>query len=182
MRVLFFLLDTLFLLLIGATLLRAWMNTRRVRMTEQPGPFVMALSNWLVMPLRRLLPRRWVQLNADIGSLIAAVLLAVAYVLLFGLLVGGVAGLGAWGGVVFGWPLLALQMLLRAALQLVMLLALVHAILSWVQPRAPVQYMLGRLLDPLVAPIRRVLPLVGGVDLSLLVLMLLAQIGLMLIA
>lgn len=178
MGVAFFLLDTAFLLLIGATLLRAWMNTRRVRMTEQPGPFVMALSNWLVMPLRRLMPRRWAQLNADVGSLCAAVVLAVAYALLFSLLVGGVAGLG----LLFGWPLLALQMLLRSALQLVMLLALVYAILSWVQPRAPVQYVLGRLIDPLVAPIRRVLPLVGGVDLSLLVLLLLAQIGLMLIA
>lgn len=181
MRVLFFLLDTVFMVLVGATLLRAWMNTRRVRMTEQPGPFVMALSNWLVMPLRRLLPRSWVQFNVDVGSLLAAALLAVAYALLFGVLVGGVVGWSA-GGVLLGWPALALQMLLRAMFQLVMLLALVHAILSWVQPQAPVQYMLARLLDPLLAPIRRVLPLVGGVDLSLLVLLLLAQIGLMLLS
>ena len=79
----------------------------------------------------------------------------------------------------FGIPFLAVKMLLRSAIQLIMLLAFVYAILSWVQPQAAVGHMMARLVEPLLAPIRRVLPLIGGVDLSVLVLILLMQIGLL---
>jgi len=50
-----------------------------------------------------------------------------------------------------------------------------------VQPQAPIQYTLGQLLQPLLAPIRRVLPTVGGVDLSVLLLIVLLQVALILI-
>lgn len=175
MSVLLFLLDTLFFALIAACLLRAWMNTRRIRMTQQPGPFVMALTNWLVGPLRRVLPRRLAQHDMDMGSLLGAVLLSLLYAAAALALVGGLSALMG----LFGIPFLALKMLLRSAIQLVMLLAFVYAILSWVQPQAAVGHMMARLVEPLLAPIRRVLPLIGGVDLSVLVLILLMQIGLL---
>lgn len=180
MSVLLFLLDTLFFTLTAAALLRAWMNTRRLRMTQQPGPFVMALTNWLVMPLRRALPRRWVQHNVDVGSLLGAVLLVLVQAGIYSwLLAPGAAGMGT--SALVWWPLLAFKMLLRYTLQLVMLLAFGYAILSWVQPQSPVMHLLARLIDPLAAPIRRVLPLIGGVDLSLLVLIVLMQVGLMVV-
>ena len=172
MSVLLFLIDTLFFVLIAASLLRAWMNSRRIRMTEQPGPFVMALTGWLVGPLRRLLPRRLAQHNLDLGSLLGALVLSLAYAVVVLALLGGLGSL-------VGIPLVALKMLLRCAVQLVMLLAFGYAILSWVMPQSPVHSLLSRLIEPLLAPIRRVLPLIGGVDLSVLVLILLAQIGLM---
>ena len=50
-RILSFLLDTLFFVLIGAALLRAWMNRLRINMRVQPGVFVMAVTDWLVKPL-----------------------------------------------------------------------------------------------------------------------------------
>lgn len=175
MSVLLFLLDTLFFALIAACLLRAWMNTRRIRMTQQPGPFVMALTNWLVGPLRRVLPRRLAQHDMDMGSLLGAVLLSLLYAAVVLALVGG---LSAMTGLV-GLPLLAGKMVLRSVLQLIMLLAFVYAILSWVQPQAPVMHMMARLVEPLLAPIRRVVPLIGGVDLSVLVLILLMQVGLL---
>ena len=55
-RILDFLLETAFFVLIAAALLRAWMNWLRVSMFAQPGSFVMALTDWLVKPLRRTLP------------------------------------------------------------------------------------------------------------------------------
>jgi len=175
MSVLLFLLDTLFFALIAACLLRAWMNTRRIRMTQQPGPFVMALTNWLVGPLRRVLPRRLAQHDMDMGSLLGAVLLSLLYAAAALALVGGLSALMG----LFGIPFLAVKMLLRSAIQLIMLLAFVYAILSWVQPQAAVGHMMARLVEPLLAPIRRLLPLIGGVDLSVLVLILLMQIGLL---
>ena len=144
-------------------------------MTQQPGPFVMALTNWLVGPLRRVLPRRLAQHDIDMGSLLAAVMLSLLYAVVLLALVGG---LSAVMGLV-GIPLVAIKMLLRSTIQLIMLLAFAYAILSWVQPQAPVMHLMGRLVEPLLAPIRRVVPLIGGVDLSVLVLILLMQVGLL---
>jgi YggT family protein len=58
---------------------------------------------------------------------------------------------------------------------------LVFAVLSWVQPGAPVMGTLDRLCSPLLRPIRRVVPQIGGMDLSVLVLIVLLQIGLILL-
>lgn len=182
MRILLFLLDTLFFLLVGAALLRGWMNSRRMRMTQQPGVFVMAVTDWIVQPLRKTLPRGWAQANTDWGSFLSALLLA----LLYSAIVHSV-----WGGSLPGvqslpWtltlPLMALTFLLRTVLQGLMLLALGYAILSWVQPQAPLQAALARLIDPVLRPIRRFVPLIGGVDLSVLVLVILLQVGLLIMA
>lgn len=181
MRIVLFLLDTLFFLLVGAALLRGWMNTRRVRMATQPGPFVIAMTDWLVQPLRRTLPRAWAQANMDWGSFLAALLLALTYSALLHVLWGGtLPGVQALGFLITV-PLLALQFILRTVLQGLMLLLLGYAVLSWVQPYSPLIGSLGRLLDPLLAPVRRIVPTIGGVDLSVLVLLILLQIGLMLI-
>ncbi len=177
MQILQFLIDTLFFFLIGACLLRAWMNTQRIRMAQQPGPFVMALTDWLVAPLRRVLPRAVAQSNLDGGSLLAALLLSLAYGVVVWLVWAG-------GDAAFALPTvlsMGLRILVRSALQLVMLLAFAYAILSWVQPRSPVMYVLSHIVEPLVRPLRRFVPTIGGVDLSVLVLVMLAQVGLMLV-
>lgn len=181
MQVLIFLLETIFFFLVGAALLRGWMNTWRMRMTQQPGLFVMAITDWVVQPVRKVLPRRLAQANTDWGSVTAAVILALVYALLVHLLWGGAmlaeAGLG--GVPVVLW--FALKFLLRTALQGLMLLALVYAIVSWVQPASPLYGTLGRLVEPCLKPIRRWVPQIGGVDLSVLVLVVLLQVGLMLV-
>ncbi|MES2978198.1 MAG: YggT family protein [Pseudomonadota bacterium] len=184
-RIAGFLLETVFFLLIAAALMRCYMNWLRLTMTVQPGVFVMALTNWLVKPLRRIMPRAMVQSRLDSASLIAAFLLALAYALisltLFGLLAGG-GDLSDLGGLLWiSLPGLALKMLVRVALQTMVVVVLGFAILSWVQPHSPLYGLLGRLCDPLLAPLRRVVPMIGGVDLSALVLILLLQIGLMLL-
>lgn len=175
MRILLFLLDTVFFFLVAAALLRAWMNHQRVSMQGQPGRFVMALTDWLVQPLRKLLPAAVVKGRIDGGSLIAALLLALLHAALWLFLAMGVEA--PWSAV----PLLGLKFLLRALLQGLMLLLIVYAVLSWVQPRSPLMALLDRLTSPMVAPLRRVIPLVGGVDLSVLVLIIILQVGLMLL-
>jgi YggT family protein len=72
----------------------------------------------------------------------------------------------------------SIRILLRVFLQGWMILLLGYAILSWVQPQSPVLGTLDRLCAPVLRPVRRVVPLVGGVDLSVLVLLILLQIGL----
>ena len=177
MRIVSFLLETVFYLLIGASLLRAYMNWLRISMTAQPGTFVMALTNWLVKPLRRVLPQAVARSKVDSGSLFAAVLLALVYALMAALL--------------FGWfdgdmPLLAvlafaIKMLLRVALQTLTILVFGYVIISWVQPGSHGHGLLSRLVEPALTPLRRIVPTIGGIDLSAMALLLLLQIGLMLL-
>ena len=55
-------------------------------------------------------------------------------------------------------------------------LLIIQAVLSWMQTSSPVQHVLNQLTDPLLKPIRRLIPLVGGIDLSPLVALLLLQV------
>ena len=182
MRVLFFLLETLFFFLIGAALLRAWMNQLRINMAGQPGRFVMALTHWLVAPVRRVLPKALVQSRIDWGSLTAALLLALIYGGLWLVLVTVVSPAeGAPMVSMLAIPTLAFKLLLRVLLQGLMVLLLAYAVLSWVQPASPVLTTLDRLCGPILKPIRRFLPLIGGVDVSVMVLIVLLQIGLILL-
>ncbi|MEO5659828.1 MAG: YggT family protein [Polaromonas sp.] len=183
-RILGFLLETAFFVLIAAALLRAWMNWLRVSMTAQPGRFVMALTDWLVKPMRRALPKSLAQARVDWASVLAAVLMALAYALLwwllFSVLMGAAEGALAFApAVLLALPVFALKMLLRVTLQTLFMLVLGYAVLSWVQPNSMAYGLLARLTEPLLTPLRRVIPTIGGVDLSALVLLLLLQIGMM---
>lgn len=180
-RILSFLLETIFFVLIAAALLRAWMNWVRVNMSAQPGSFVMALTDWLVKPLRRVLPRSLAQSRVDWASVIAAAVLALAYALLWGLLSGVLLGALGLAPLILLMLSFALKMLVRVALQTLFILVLGFAILSWIQPGSPAYVLLGRLTDPVLAPLRRVIPAIGGVDISALVLIVLLQIALMIL-
>lgn len=185
-RVLSFLLETFFFVLIATALLRAWMNWLRINMRGQPGTFVMAVTDWLVKPVRLALPKALAQSKIDWASLLAAGLFALIYglvwLLLFTVILGGM-GLAALDPIMLLSVLgFALKMLLRVALQTMMILVIGFAILSWVQPGSPAYGLLGRLTEPLLAPLRRVIPSVGGIDLSAIALIVALQIGLMVLA
>ncbi len=182
MRIVFFLLETVFFFLVAAALLRAWMNRLRLHMSAQPGRLAIALTDWLVAPVRRVLPPALARSRTDWGSLVAALLLSLLYGALWLLLAASVSerdfSFESALATVLG---MALRLLLRTLLQGLMVLLLGYAILSWVQPHSPVMATLERLCAPLLRPVRRIVPLVGGVDLSVLVLIILLQVGLMLL-
>ena len=98
-----------------------------------------------------------------------ALLLAVAWTVVF-----APSRTPAFGGVV----LLAAYWLIKWSLYLLMGLVILHAVLSWVNPHAPVAPALDQLTRPFLAPLRRVIPLVGGVDLTPLVVIVAAQVAL----
>jgi YggT family protein len=136
--------------------------------------------------VRRVLPKSLAQSEVDLASVIAAVVLALAYALLWSLLFGVLLGVAHWSlqlGPVALLSLLvfALKMLIRVALQTLIIMVLGYAILSWIQPGSPVYALLGHLTDPVLAPLRRVIPRIGGVDISAIVLIVLLQIALMIL-
>ena len=181
MRVVVFLVETVFQWLVGAALLRAWMNGLRVNMRVQPGLFVMALTDWLVKPLRRWLPQPLVKGRLDWGSVLAAVLLAIVCALALRALSGSLSGMLPAISWAASWPALALVFLLRTGLQMLSLLLLGSVLVSWLQPGSPLYAMLARLVVPLLEPVRRVVPLLGGIDLSPAIVLLLLQMAVMLL-
>ena len=169
------LLQVAFGLVVGACLLRLYMQYQRVAMSARSGnplgPLIFALTDWLVLPLRRVIPSmgRW-----DSASLVAAYLLELIQFMLFWLLAGAHAS-------AVSIPMVAAFALVHLALSALSGLVIIYAVLSWVQTESPMADVIGRMVAPLLKPIRRVVPLVGGVDLSPLVLLVLLQVvGIML--
>ena len=162
-----FLLDVIGGLLTGACLLRLYMQWQRVPFSNPVGGLVFALTDWLIMPLRRVIPPvgRW-----DVSSLVAAMLVQLVQYALLTLLLG--AG-SAWAWL----PWLALFGLLRVAVSGLIGLLIVYAVLSWIQGgRSPLADVIARLCEPVLRPFRRVIPLMGGFDLSPLVALVVLQV------
>ena len=155
----------------GACLLRLYMQALRVPMSVRSGNplgrFVFALTDWIVLPLRRVLPA----LGAlDSASLVAAFLLQLAKFALLWLLAGA-------GGGLLALPVLALFGLLSIAISGMTVAVIVYAVLSWVPTPSVLSGVMARLVEPMLRPIQRVLPLVGGIDLSPLVVLLALQVA-----
>lgn len=164
-------LDVLAGLVGGACLLRLYMQWLRAPFSNPLGQFVLAVSNWIVLPLRRVLP---IRAGWDVASLLAALLIElVQFALLW--FVAGMAG-GAEGALMV-LPVLALFGVARLAISGMTGLLMLYTVLSWVQTRSPLYATVERLCQPPLQPIRRAVPLVGGIDLSPLVLLLLLQIA-----
>lgn len=155
----------------GMCLLRLYMQYQRIPMSARSGNplarFVFALTDWLVLPLRRFLPALG---GLDTASLLAAFLLELAQFCLLWLLVGSGAGFSSV-------LILAAFGVARLAISGMTGLVIVYAILSWVQTNSVLSDLVERLCAPPLIPIRRVVPLVGGVDLSPLVLLVLLQVA-----
>lgn len=171
LQIITFLLQIAAGLLVGLCLLRLYMQYHRVPLTARSGnpigPLIFALTDWLVLPLRRVMPAigRW-----DSASLVAALLIELAQYTILWLVLGG---RGSPASIL----LLAVFGVVRLALSGLSVLVIVYAILSWVQTHSPMVGLLARLVSPLLQPLRRVVPLVGGLDLSPLILLVLLQVG-----
>ena len=165
-------LDVLAGLVAGSCLLRLAMQAQRISFHQPLGRFVFAMTDWIVMPLRRVIPpfSRW-----DLSSLLAAWLIKALQLLLLWIFMGMHGSLG--------WlPLASLVGLLQLVVSALSALVFIYAIMSWVQPHSPLMQVADRLVQPWLDPVRRVVPLIGGVDLAPLVLILLLQLVGMLLA
>jgi YggT family protein len=74
------------------------------------------------------------------------------------------------------WPILAFIDLLDLILSGLVGLVFASVILSWVSAGSQIQYLVSLLVNPLLAPIRNVLPNFGALDLSPLALLLILQV------
>jgi YggT family protein len=130
------------------------------------GSYVLPLSNWIVIPLRRVIPSIG---RFDVASFLAAYLLILVKVAIL-----------LWISGVFlpslSWLMIAFIDLLDLILSGLVGLVFASVILSWVSAGSQIQYLVSLLVNPLIAPIRKALPNFGALDLSPLVLLLILQV------
>lgn len=153
-------------------LMRFFMQFFRVPFNNQLGAFVLQLTNWLVMPLRRVLPGIF---GLDLSSLLPAYLLQVIVMLAVVSLRAGLEVLTpeSMALLVITRSLLAL---VRTSIYLLIGLLIVQAILSWVNPTSPINRPINQMTQVFLRPIRRLVPPIANIDLSPLIAILMAQV------
>ena len=170
-----FLLDTVFGIVTYAFLLRFVMQWLRAPFRNPLGQAVMALTDWAAKPVRRVIPGFR---GLDGSTLVLAWLAQFLWLIALALVVGpGVLS----GGLLGMFALLACVELVKAMLWLLIIVVFAQAILSWTAPDGPFAGVLNALTFRFLAPIRRIVPPLGGtLDLSPLIVIVLAQLALML--
>jgi YggT family protein len=138
----------------------------RVGFRNPMGEFVIATTNWMVMPVRRVIPGL---AGLDLSTLLLAWLVQALGLWAQAAIVGAEPGLGTIAAI-------AAVDLLRYSLYILVFAVLVQAVLSWVNPYAPLAPVFDTLTRPFLRPLRRVVPPIGNVDLTPLILIVLLQV------
>ena len=164
-------LDWLFGFFTLALLARFAMQWTRASFRNPLGQFVVAVTDWAVVPVRRLIPSAF---GFDLTTLFLAWLAqAMFHGLVFGLFAPAAAVTPA---AIFSLALLAVLATARLASYLLMGAVIISARLSWINPYAPLAPVFNAIAQPFLRPLQRLIPTIGGVDLSPLVLLLALQV------
>jgi len=168
----YFLISTLLELVVLTFVLRLLLQTVRADFYNPISQAILRITNPLVIPARRAIPA-WGRL--DLPTLVVIIILQLAATLT----------LSGLQGVLYGVPFpgvatllyFALLGLMRLLVQFYFFALLVYALMSWFGPQQhnPLAGMLGRLCNPILGPVRRLLPPIGGLDFSVLVVLLALQ-------
>lgn len=171
-----FLIEISFTILGAAFLARCWLHAVRFHPFNPFSQLIFRATEWLSKPIRSVIPSGK---SIDYPSLLGAYLIALFYLIFLWMV-----AMRSVPPVELLMPALlaALVTLGRWSLNLIIWLTLIQAVLSWVNPLAPVMPVLRTLTEPLLEPIRRILPNFSGFDFSPLVLLILAQIAMMVLS
>jgi YggT family protein len=153
-------------------LMRFFMQIFRVSFASQLGRFVLQLTDWLVVPLRKVIPSLR---GLDLASLLPAYLvqaLLVAIALLF------YRGLEHMAPETLALLVVSRGLLgvIRLCLYMLIVVLFLQAFLSWVMPHSPLTRPLWQVTEPFLRPIRRIVPTIADIDLSPLIAILAAQV------
>ncbi len=151
---------------ITIVLLRFILQVSRADFYNPISQFIVKATNPLLIPLRRIVPG-WQRL--DFASLILALLLQFVLESLVNMI--PISAFGQYFAPLFGITLLSL---LNAVIQLYTWALILVVIISWVAPGSyhPGAQLLMQITEPLLKPIRQIMPATGGLDLSPMILLL----------
>lgn len=177
-QILVFLLDTILGLLSLALLLRFYFQLLRVPYYNPVSQFLIAATDFIVRPARRIIPG-WA--GMDMSTLVIAwvleciILTSVFMIQGYDFEVNLVASLGVIG-------LLGFVEIVKTTLYIVLIMIIMQAVLSWINPNSPMAPLLDSFTRPFLAVFRKRIPPIANVDLSPLFVLILIQVLLMVVA
>jgi len=154
-------LDTIFDLVILAALVRFWMQVMRAPTRNPIAQFSMAITDFAVKPLRRVVPGLF---RLDLASFLVAWILELVLQLLL-LMLGGTSPFET-PGVLPPLVFLSFVLLLRLSIYVFMAAVIIQAVLSWVSAHHPFAPFFDALTRPFLRPVQRAIPPIGGMDIS----------------
>ncbi|SFB80854.1 YggT family protein [Pseudoalteromonas denitrificans] len=161
-----FLIEIAFDLFLMVVLLRFWLQLAKADFYNPLSQFIVKATSPLVNPLRKIIPGF---AGIDIASLVLGFIIAFAKVSVIMLMM-----YSAWDPV--NALLGSVVTLIKEAINLVFWVLIIRAILSWVsQGYNPMEAVFHQLTEPMLKPIRKIIPPIGGLDLSVLVLIISIQ-------
>ncbi len=162
-----YLLGFLFQALLMILVLRVWLQAVRADFYNPLSQFIVKISNPVVIPLRRIIPGFG---GFDVATLVLAYIVATLKFIVIPLLNGGSLD-------IISAMILGIIFLIKQSGLLLFMIMLVMALMSWVvQGYNPTQMIFHQLTDPFLRPIRKVVPSIGGLDLSIIIAFLLLNV------
>ena len=161
MNAVVFLVPAIFNLILSVLILRILLQLSRANFYNPISQLIWRVTMPVVGPLARLIPR-WRTL--DIAGLLVLLAVTIAYIWILNALVPVFFGVGGWLDVIA----IAVKKIIALTVQLYVLSIFAQALLSWVGPGVnnPNANILWSLNEPLLRPVRRILPPFSGLDLS----------------
>jgi YggT family protein len=163
------LLKTAISLWVGLFLFRWYCLLIKLNLSQGVGQFsqfIYKLTDWAVLPLRRVLPKFS---RFDLACFLSAFLVQLVGILIQSLLLAG-----------YFSPIptlvLAFFELISSALSGITGLLIIFALLSWINVNAEVYYFFDRLTQAFLSPVRKMVPPIAGVDISILIALVLLQV------
>lgn len=156
-----FLVEVIFDLYLMVVLLRFWLQTARADFYNPLSQFVVKATSPLLNPIRKVIPGLG---GFDLASLMLALIVAALKIVTISLIFfGGLEPLTVLIGSVIT--------VIKEGLNLVFWVLIIRAILSWVsQGYNPIEAIFHQLTEPMLRPIRKIIPPISGLDLSILIL------------
>jgi YggT family protein len=161
MEALRYIVDTLLWLLTLAFVLRLLFQLVRANFRDPMADAIVRVTNWMILPLRKVLPPMG---KVDTATVVAVV--AVASIRTFAAL--GLAGQGI--GDVVQFLRITIINLADLVLRVYLFALLLYWLTSFVSPGgyAPGVRVLSQLCEPILKPVRRIIPPIGQIDFSVL--------------
>lgn len=165
MNALYFLVDTFSRLYLLTFLLRIMLQVARADFYNPISQFILRVTNPLVVPARRLLPSLR---SFDLPTLVVLIVVQMAVALLLLALRGVTPSIG-----VLVW--FTVFALIRLTISTYFICILVYVVLSWLAQAtySPIAMLLGQIVEPMLRPARRLIPPIGGIDVSPMIVMIL---------
>lgn len=152
-----FLVNSLFDLYLYVLMIRLILVFVRADYFNPLSQFVLKLTNPVVMPFRRILP---LVARIEFATIVIMLLLELIRFYLLGVIAYGVPNVG-------GVFILALVDMLKILINTFFYAILLQAILSWIPTGPnPATFLMMQITSPILRPMQRLIPPIGGFDIS----------------